>query len=238
MDARHGIKYLAGLAGIILLLALGCSTQGIQTSADSKSLAADQTIAGQWPSQPSQNGGETELFAGDLTKEAPLSPPSLSGEERVTDEIMIARAEASDAGRGFEDEMRREHMRAVASGLEDVFFAFDSWTIGQKGQLALSTNAEWLKADPDRKLTIEGHCDERGTQAYNLVLGERRAKAVTNYLVELGVNARQLVITSYGKLRPQCHELEESCFQKNRRVHMLLGDGDNPLLVGWAAPAR
>ena len=71
-------------------------------------------------------------------------------------------------------------------------------------------------------MKVEGHCDERGTAAYNLVLGEKRAKAVRNYLVELGVGADRLSIVSYGKERPFCNERAESCYQQNRRGHLVV----------------
>ncbi len=83
-------------------------------------------------------------------------------------------------------------------------------------------DAEWLKANPTKSVTIEGHCDERGTLAYNLVLGEKRAKAVQKYLMELGVNAKQLSVVSYGKERPFCNEHEDACYQKNRRGHLVV----------------
>ncbi|MFB3111870.1 MAG: OmpA family protein, partial [Gemmatimonadales bacterium] len=98
----------------------------------------------------------------------------------------------------------------------------DSWRIRDQAKLALSGDAEWLNSNPERSITIAGHCDERGTQAYNLVLGEKRARVVKNYLVELGVNAARLSITSYGKQRPFCDEQNETCYQQNRRAHLVL----------------
>lgn len=165
---------------------------------------------------------EPEVFVGDLAEEAPVPPPALSGEERVTEEIVVAKAEPSEATRQVEEEMRQERRETTISGLEDVFFAFDSWRIRDKDKLALSTDAEWLKAFPKRSITIQGHCDERGTQAYNLVLGEKRAQAVRNYLVQLGVGADRISITSYGKERPFCNEQTETCYQENRRAHLVV----------------
>ena len=91
--------------------------------------------------------------------------------------------------------------------------------------MALAHNAEWIKANPGAQLKLEGHCDERGTSAYNLVLGEKRAKAVRNYLVELCVNPDHLSVLSFGKERPVCKEQAESCYAQNRRAHMLLKTG-------------
>ena len=90
---------------------------------------------------------------------------------------------------------------------------------------ALARNAEWMKSNLDVQLWVEGHCDERGTSAYNLVLGEKRAKAVRNYMVELGVTPKQLSVVSYGKERPVCKEHAESCYSQNRRGHMVVKTG-------------
>lgn len=264
MDARFWTTGLTGAAGIVLLLALGCSTKGIQASSSSKSLeegmaalaqeqpvaeagqvqgepaaaaaggeqlgesvareGARQPLAGQEPGEPvaQQQGLDPEVFVGDLAEEAPFPLPALSGEERVTEEIVVATAEPSEATRQAEEEMREERRQTAIAGLEDVFFAFDSWRIRDQAKLALSADAEWLNSNPERSITIAGHCDERGTQAYNLVLGEKRAQVVKRYLVELGVNAARLSVTSYGKQRPFCDEQNETCYQQNRRAHLVL----------------
>ena len=103
--------------------------------------------------------------------------------------------------------------------LSDVFFDFDRFTIRSDARASLETDAVVLKTQSDRKIMIEGHCDERGTGAYNLVLGERRAQAVRKYLQDLGVPASQIKIVSYGKERPFCTEHSEDCWQSNRRAH-------------------
>ena len=243
MDARFWRAGLTGAAGIVLLLALGCSTKGIQASSSSKSLEEGVAVpvqeqpvaeAGQVQGEPvapeearrppaaQEQPLEPEGFVGDLAEEAPIPLPALSGEERVTEEIVVAKAEPSEAMRQVEEEMREEQRQTTIAGLEDVFFAFDSWRIRDQAKLALSGDAEWLNSNPERSITIAGHCDERGTQAYNLVLGEKRARVVKNYLVELGVNAARLSITSYGKQRPFCDEQNETCYQQNRRAHLVL----------------
>ncbi len=103
--------------------------------------------------------------------------------------------------------------------LSDAFFDFDRFTIRSDARATLEANAALLKSQPDRKILIEGHCDERGTSAYNLVLGERRAQAAGQYLQDLGVPSSQIQITSYGKERPFCTEHSEACWQSNRRAH-------------------
>jgi peptidoglycan-associated lipoprotein len=143
-----------------------------------------------------------------------------SDEERVPGEMLVAKTEPSDMSRRQVEEIQREHLATAASGLEDVFFGFDSWQINNEGKQTLMLDAEWIKANPGRTVTIEGHCDERGTLAYNLVLGEKRAKSVQKYLVELGIDPNRLTVVSYGKERPFCKDREEGCHQKNRRGHI------------------
>lgn len=106
--------------------------------------------------------------------------------------------------------------------LSDIFFDFDQYAIRGDAQSRLKANAAILKAQPVRKVVIEGHCDERGTSAYNLVLGERRAQAASRHLQTLGVEASQIQTTSYGKERPFCIEHSEACWQLNRRAHFRL----------------
>jgi peptidoglycan-associated lipoprotein len=137
---------------------------------------------------------------------------------------MIAKADSGAAARQLA-EIRAEQVASVAAGLRDVFFTYDSFSITDEGRHALSGNAEWARSNPYAQLKIEGHCDERGTSAYNLVLGEKRAKAVRNYLVELGVVPTHLSVVSYGKERPFCTEHTESCYSQNRRGHLVVKTG-------------
>ena len=105
--------------------------------------------------------------------------------------------------------------------LGDIFFDFDQYTIRRDAQSTLNANAAWINSRSGKAVVIEGHCDERGTQAYNLVLGEKRARSVKRYLEDLGVPASRLKTTSYGELRPFCKERDESCYQQNRRAHFV-----------------
>jgi peptidoglycan-associated lipoprotein len=85
----------------------------------------------------------------------------------------------------------------------------------------LDVNAGWLRANGNKTVLIEGHCDERGTLAYNLVLGEKRARSAKKYLLDMGVQVSQLQITSYGETRPFCKQANEDCYQQNRRAHFV-----------------
>ena len=106
--------------------------------------------------------------------------------------------------------------------LADVFFELDRSTIRDDARASLTTNANWLKRWTATRITIEGHCDERGTAEYNLGLGERRANAVKAYLVELGVPGDRIAVVSKGKEAPFCAESNEACWQQNRRGHFII----------------
>lgn len=106
-----------------------------------------------------------------------------------------------------------------SQGLRDVFFAYDSWRLSEQSHRILEANAKWLKAHSHARVTIEGHCDERGTRAYNYVLGDRRAEMAKQYLAHLGIPVHQMTVISYGKDQPVCHAFSKACFQSNRRVH-------------------
>jgi peptidoglycan-associated lipoprotein len=106
--------------------------------------------------------------------------------------------------------------------LMDIHFDFDKYDIRPGDARTLDTNAAWLKQNGNALLLIEGHCDERGTNEYNLALGERRAKAAMNYLVAQGVQGNRITIISYGEERPVCQEKSEECWGQNRRAHFLV----------------
>jgi peptidoglycan-associated lipoprotein len=105
------------------------------------------------------------------------------------------------------------------SPLADVHFDFDTATLSAQARETLAQHAQWLKAHPGARVTIEGHCDERGTVEYNLALGEQRARAVRDYLVELGVAGARLTTASYGKERPLDPGHDEAAWARNRRAH-------------------
>jgi peptidoglycan-associated lipoprotein len=105
--------------------------------------------------------------------------------------------------------------------VRDAYFDYDKADIRPDARTALSKTADFLKAHPSIKVTIEGHCDERGSTEYNLGLGDRRASAVKQYLVSLGVSADRLSTVSFGKEKPFCTEHNEACWQQNRRGHFV-----------------
>ena len=106
--------------------------------------------------------------------------------------------------------------------LKDINFDFDKYDIRPGDAKILDEDAQWMKSNPNSLVLIEGHCDERGTNEYNLALGERRAKSTMNYLVSQGVQANRITLISYGEERPQCTEKTEACWANNRRAHFLI----------------
>ncbi len=105
-----------------------------------------------------------------------------------------------------------------------IFFALDSSDVSDQDRATLQSQAQWLLRYPNKRATIEGHCDERGTRDYNLALGERRANAAKNYLAALGVDPGRLSVISYGKERPDALGSDEASWAKNRRAVTLTID--------------
>jgi len=105
--------------------------------------------------------------------------------------------------------------------VQDAYFDFNKADLRSDAREALSHTANYLRNYPQVKVTIEGHCDERGSTEYNLGLGDRRANATKNYLVSLGISADRINTVSYGKEKPFCMESNEDCWQRNRRGHFV-----------------
>ena len=218
---------MALVAWIALVSVSGCGKKTVQSGGDTQS--QQQAAKGKSTDDGSMSGvgnfPDTSMQAGSGSGLRGLDKnPS---EERVGGAgggTMLAKADPGSLGRQL-DEMRSEQAASAAAGLRDVFFSYDSWTISEEGRQALGRDAEWMKTNPSAAIKVEGHCDERGTSAYNLVLGEKRAKAVRNYLVELGVSANRLSVVSYGKERPFCADHAEACYQQNRRGHLVVRSG-------------
>lgn len=222
----YGVTLVASLAFIGMP---GCSKKSVQSGGDSQATQgmAKGGSAGTGGSADSPKSGvgsfpDTSLQSGGGGLQGLNKNPS---EERVGGGTLLAKLDPSSGSGRQLDEIRAEQAASAAAGLRDVLFGYDSWTISEDGRQALSRDAEWMKSNASAQVKVEGHCDERGTSAYNLVLGEKRAKAVRNYLVELGVGANRLSVVSYGKERPSCNEHTESCYQQNRRGHLALKTG-------------
>lgn len=144
-------------------------------------------------------------------------------EEKVTPPAEAVQPEAMPAPRVEETPVGREaEAPAGEQGLSDAYFDYGMFTIRDDARAVLETNARWLNGNPKARVKIEGHCDERGTNEYNLALGERRAQAAKRFLAALGVDQSRLSTISYGEERSVCTETTEGCYAKNRRVHFTI----------------
>ena len=110
------------------------------------------------------------------------------------------------------------------SSLQDIHFKFDRYDLDEDSRSTLRKNASYLKANSSAVIEIQGHCDERGTNNYNVALGERRAHSTKMYLVSQGVSARRIHTISYGEERPFCFDSNAACWQKNRRAHFRVSE--------------
>jgi peptidoglycan-associated lipoprotein len=177
---------------------------------------------GQYPSLGRQNDS-SEAEGGRLRGFSPLVNGQIAGEERLSRSPIGSMLTSNERDQKWAAEIRREEAAAMEAGLKDVFYGYDRYNVSDNdGVASLTVNAAWLKENPKALLRISGHCDERGTHDYNLVLGEKRAKAAKSFLVDMGVSSNQVAIVSYGKDRPFCADHDEVCHQQNRRGHMLL----------------
>ncbi len=138
----------------------------------------------------------------------PPPPAPAPAPKPLTEEEIFARKSLED--------LNAEHP------LDDAFFDFDKSEIRDDAKPALQKDATWMQKWSSTQVTIEGHCDERGSAEYNLALGERRASAVKDYLLSLGVPAGRLTTLSKGEEQPFCAEHDENCWQQNRRGHFIV----------------
>jgi len=132
-------------------------------------------------------------------------------EEEVKEEVVEEKVEAAPAV-----------MIPIAVMQEDIYFEFDKSTLTPAAQDNLMKKADWLRENPDATVTIEGHCDDRGTNEYNLALGDRRAESAKAFLVDLGIDGSRLTTISYGEERPVDPRNNEEAWAKNRRDHFVI----------------
>jgi peptidoglycan-associated lipoprotein len=191
---KNGLTWNRAVLSLLLaaVLAAGCSKQQTVKSGDASGEAA--------PSAAPAPGAEA-------IREAPVS-------EAKPAESTVLAAKAAEAGVAVTQEK--------PSRFADVHFDFDKSDLKEEGKKTCQAVADYMKKNPKAKVTIEGHCDERGSAEYNLALGERRAVAVKNYLVSLGVPKGAISTVSFGKERPLDPGHNEEAWAKNRRAHFLL----------------
>jgi peptidoglycan-associated lipoprotein len=123
-----------------------------------------------------------------------------------------------------EEEARRRLDYLSSDQLSDMFFAFDTYDLDEQLLAVLQKNVEYIKSHPYSRIVIQGHCDERGSNNYNLSLGHQRAHSVKSYLITLGVDESRIHTVSFGEEKPFCFEKNENCWYQNRRVRFLVAE--------------
>jgi len=178
------------------------------------------------------------MFAASCAKKQVVSEPGVSADEGAADaRRLAAEREAQERQRALEEQRLREQQLADQAKVrtdrevraaraefldEHIYFEFDKARLLPESKAVLRRKAEWLKAKPVALGIIEGHCDERGTNEYNLALGDRRAQSAKTYLVDLGIAAERLTFISYGEERPLDPGHDEAAWAKNRRAQFVI----------------
>ncbi len=226
----------------MFVLVSGCSGQQLASSVQDESLTPGPTpepefteAAGFAPEpipEPDPTIDELTMSQPEpMMMEEPFGvEPEMAMEPMMMEEPFLAEPEMAMEPEPFEEaslsfepepiELSPEPV-TVPLVLDDVYFDFDRSSLRGDARDALEFNAQHLREAANWNLTIEGHCDERGTGAYNLVLGERRAEAVKRYLEDLGLAGFSIDVVSYGKERPTCFDPSDECWQQNRRAHFV-----------------
>ena len=189
--------FLVGLILVALALAPACRSSRRKPPATPSTTAATDTAP--------------DVATITTTQEARVEPR----EDFVRDE----RPTAEELPRDLDSLNRLVQDRGY---VRDAFFGYDEAALSSDAQSALTSSAQWLRANPQYNLLIEGHCDERGTEQYNLALGDRRANTARQYLIALGIDASRIRTVSYGEERPFVTGASENAFAQNRRAHLVI----------------
>lgn len=178
------------------------------------------------------------LFTVSCAKKAVMTEPSTTATDDAARQAELEKQQAMEREKQMEEERLAAEAAAVALAAEalerdmmmaknrflneHVYFAFDDATLDYQAQELLKQKAMWLRDNPDANVVIEGHTDERGTNAYNLALGERRAESAKTFLVNLGISAARMTTISYGEEKPVDMGQNEEAWARNRRVAFVL----------------
>jgi peptidoglycan-associated lipoprotein len=186
----------------------GCVNQAVVVSIHDRGATRGETADTKLVPTMSEHLPPSPPLAGEIAAE----PPTSRGEELIQEASAAAVEPAPEA--------------AVVPVGAVVYFDFDRFAVSKEARAILRKESKRVRAeikgDKNRKIVVEGHCDERGTRDYNLLLGEQRAKAVKRALEDLGFPTQRISITSYGKERPFCPDHSETCWRQNRRVHLTI----------------
>ena len=201
MQRMKIVLVVTTLICLIIFIAGSCATKRVRVGAE----------AG-----PADQGRPEELREGEKPEAARLSPAEAERREAERRKEAERQAEAKEGMRQREKEQMLQS-EALAFESEPIYFDFDESILKPEARAILAKKATWLRANPQYRLRIEGHCDERGTSEYNVALGEKRAVAAGEYLRQLGISADRIFTISYGEERPADPSHTEEAWAKNRR---------------------
>lgn len=184
-----------------------------------ESLAGAGDLGGS--SEGSGNFGGSDLVREEnLTESGEVDGSSIYSQNNGTSNPFMGGNSANDQG----IQEARLFSFKPTSELKDIHFQFDKYDLDSSSKSILKQNADFLKQHPSVKVEIQGHCDERGTNNYNLALGQRRAASTKRYLASLGIPENRLHVISYGEEKPFCNESSDSCWWRNRRAHFMVAE--------------
>lgn len=236
MDRRWHVRAAAIPVALLVLSFVGCARRPSSTQVSGPSPRGSASAgASSWDGPGSDdasmapNDGTVE---GDVGNDTSQGGGTASGRRGRGSARHGGATGAAGGGAATQDGAQSGMMTAAARphptqfsqapGLPDIHFEYDRYEIRPEDAKTLDTNAEWLRSNPTALLLIEGHCDERGTNGYNIALGAHRAKSAMNYLIGQGIKASRITTISYGEERPLCAEHTETCWGENRRSHFLV----------------
>jgi len=202
----------------IMLSEFGCSKKQLSSGSENQSMSAKETAVSETiqPDRivsippPAFSQGGTPASGGETRPQDTLSTKPSSSTASTNSLSPFTASTSND---------RDSAKTPGALGIGDIYFDFDQYNVRPDAQAMLERNGQWMQNESGKSVLIEGHCDERGTLAYNLVLGEKRAKSAKRYLENLGIPTSRLQTTSYGEVKPACREHNEGCWKYNRRAH-------------------
>jgi peptidoglycan-associated lipoprotein len=215
-NRRRKVKNLRFLTAVLMILAIGavfgCAKKTIRSDA-----------VGYTPSRVEPGPAEAKPEAESADKTAALEREKKLSEENLREEALREQALREQALRdkALQEEAARKEAALKAAKLEPIYFEFDQWSIQQDQKEIMVKNSQWLMANPNVQVRLEGHCDERGTAEYNLALGQKRAEAAKVFLEALGISSQRMIPISYGEERPLDPGHNEAAWAKNRRVDIL-----------------
>ena len=188
---RKSRAWIFGAIMLAMLLALGVSCAKKQVTMETQEMAADE----------SQQSAEDEAA------------------RREAEEARLREQRAREARQRQEASSMSEAARKAAFEDEEIHFDFDKYVLTPQAMMVLDDKAAYLREHPEVRVLVEGHCDDRGSNEYNLALGDRRANSAKSYLVKSGVAESRITTISYGEEQPLCMQQNESCWYRNRRGH-------------------